>query len=208
MGKTGNSNWMVMSTLLNLFSLNVRAQPRFLSISCGEKGNHTDSNNITWVPDDNYIDVGQTEDIGDASKRAYGSYLHTLRFFPNPLNKYCYQFTMTPNVPYLLRTWSVIGNYTGSEKFADFLISVETPGMLSQTVSTIKTKDPYGFELIFVSAGRVLYICLIRSSETDDPFISAIELRTLEKGMYPQAKPGTALWILARKDVGGNSLLR
>eukprot|EP00253_Pinus_taeda_P024054 PITA_24054 len=208
MGKTGNSNWMVMSMLLSLFSLNVRAQPGFLSISCGAKRNYTDAHNITWVPDYNYIDVGQTADIGDASKRAYGSYLHTLRFFPKPLNKSCYQLPVTPNVPYLLRTWSVIGNYTGSEKFADFLLSVETPGMLFQSASRIKTKDPYGFELIFVSAGRVLYICLIRTSETHDPFISAIELRTLQKGMYPQAKPGTALWILARKDVGGNSLLR
>eukprot|EP00253_Pinus_taeda_P010018 PITA_10018 len=211
MGKPGNSNWviwMVMSMLLNLFSLIVRAQPGFLSISCGAKGNQTDENNITWVPDDNYIDVGQTTYVGDASQRGYGSYLHTLRFFPKPLNKSCYQLPVTPNVPYLLRTWSVIGNYTGSEKFADFFLSVETPGMLFQTVSTIKTNDPYGFELIFVSSGRVLCICLIRTSETDDPFISAIELRTLEKGMYPQAKPGTALWILARKDVGGNSLLR
>eukprot|EP00253_Pinus_taeda_P016644 PITA_16644 len=211
MGKMGNSNrviWMVMSMLLNLFFLNVRAQPGFLSISCGAKGNQTDQNNITWVPDDNYIDVGDTSYVGDASQGAYGSYLHTLRFFPKPLNKSCYQLPVTPNVPYLLRIWSVIGNYTGSEKFADFSLSVETPGLLFQADSAIKTEDPYGLELIFVSVGRVLYICLIRTSETHDPFISAIELRTLQKGMYPQAKPGTALWILARKDVGGNSWLR
>ena len=38
----------------------------FLSIDYGGKAIHTDENNITWVTDANYIDVGQTGEIGDA----------------------------------------------------------------------------------------------------------------------------------------------
>jgi len=69
------------------------------------KTNHTEENNITWVTDADYIDVGQSADIGDASELAFGSYLHTLRFFPKPLNKSCYELSVAPNVRYLLRLW-------------------------------------------------------------------------------------------------------
>jgi hypothetical protein len=54
----------------------------------------------------------------------------------------------------------------------------------------------------------VLYICLIRTSETGDPFINAIELRTLSSGMYRQAKPGTLLSLASRYDIGANMSVR
>ena len=107
----------------------------FLSISWGAKRNHTDKKNITWVADNNYIDVGEKVDIGDDFQIAYGSYLHTLCFFPKPLKKFCYQFPVNPNVPYLLRIWFSIGNYIGFKYFPRFNISVETPGMLFRSES-------------------------------------------------------------------------
>ena len=54
----------------------------------------------------------------------------------------------------------------------------------------------------------MLYICLIRDFDTDDPFINAIELRALQNGMYVQAKPGTMLHSVSRTDVGGQSMIR
>jgi hypothetical protein len=68
--------------------------------------------------------------------------------------------------------------------------------------------DPWYHEIIFVSSGRVLYLCLIRTSESEDPFINAIELRTLQDDMYRQAKPGTSLHKYARIDFGGKSTVR
>ena len=179
----------------------------FLSIDCGGKTNQTRENNIKWVTDANYIDVGQTGEIGNAS--ASGSYLHTLRVFPKPLNKSCYQLPVLPNVPYLLRLWFAVGNYSGFKQLPSFALSIETLGMLAMGKVTISNREePVYNETIFVSSGRVLYICLIRTSEPDDPFISAIELRTLQQGMYRQAKPGTMLMSAWRYDVGGNSTLR
>jgi hypothetical protein len=67
----------------------------------------------------------------------------------------------------------------------------------------------------YVSYGKMLYICMIRDFDTDDPFINAIdpfinaiELRALQNGMYGQAKPGTMLILNSRKNGGGNSTLR
>ena len=182
----------------------------FLSIDCGGKSNYTDENKIQWVTDANYIDdLGETADIGNATEEAYGSHLTSLRFFPNPLKKSCYHLPVDPLVPYLLRLWfSRLGNYSGVQPESNFALSIETMGMLSMENVTSMSDPAVLFERILVSNGRVLYICLIRTSESDDPSISAIELRKLQTGMYGYAKPGTMLGALWRIDVGGNLSVR
>eukprot|EP00253_Pinus_taeda_P020782 PITA_20782 len=201
--------------LLCLFSV-ITAQPGFLSISCGGKTNHTGENNITWIPDAHYIDVGQSADIGDAIGNAsrlgsyaslYGSYLHTMRYFPKPLNKSCYQLPVTPDVPHLLRLWFPSGFFFPNRQSSiNFDFSIETMDMsFVQSVMIYIYSSPSSYEHILVTKGRVLYICLVKTSETDDPSISAIEMRRLQHGMYKDAQPGTILFALSRFDVGGNS---
>eukprot|EP00253_Pinus_taeda_P030649 PITA_30649 len=177
----------------------------YLSLDCGGKRNHTAENNITWVSDANYIDVGQTADIdlGDFSYQTYGSSIHSLRYFPKPLRKSCYQFPVAPNVPYLLRTWFAIGNYTGFQRQPSFGLSYETLGMLSYVYVPPPFGIPLFHENVITSLGTVLYHCFIRTSETDDPFVNAIELRPLKEGMYRLAKPGRSLRNLERFDLAG-----
>ncbi|KAH9326582.1 hypothetical protein KI387_006760, partial [Taxus chinensis] len=182
------------------------AVPGFLSIDCGAKTNHRDAYNIEWVTDDNYIDVGQKADINDSTVPVYQQ---TIRVFRQPLNKSCYQLPITPNVPHLFRIWFYKGNYTGLEELPSFMYSIETTDMLS--LRTIKLQSPQNTisgERILVTSGEVLYICLIRASEIDDPFITAMELRTLRQGMYHQAQPGAMLSLEARYDTGGKSIIR
>ena len=89
-----------------------------------------------------------------------------------------------------------------------FNVSIETPGMLAYRNITIESySDPTSSIRILASSGRVLYICFIRTSENNDPFVNAIQLRTLGNGMYEQAKPGTMLILNSRKNGGGNSTL-
>jgi hypothetical protein len=50
---------------------------------------------------------------------------------------------------------------------------------------------------------------LVRISETHDPFISGIELRRLEDGMYADGWDDSSLLVLeSRVDAGGNSIVR
>eukprot|EP00253_Pinus_taeda_P011125 PITA_11125 len=196
---------MAITVLLMLLAVNVFAEPGFLSIQCGAKTNHTDESNITWVTDAHYIEVGEALDTGDGD----GSYLHTLRFFPMPLNKSCYQLNVAPNVPYLLRLVFAPGNYSGFKQLPGFAFSIETLGLLAFGNVTLQNRyKPYIYETILVSPGTTLHICLIRTSLTDDPFISTIELRPLLDGMYSQVKPGTMLSLIRRTDVGGKSDIR
>lgn len=212
MGKIGygkSAVWMAVCVQLGLFAAVVISQPGFLSIACGGEMNYTAQNNIAWVTDANFINVGQTAKTGVDSRKGFGSHLHTLRFFPKPLNKSCYQLPVLPNVPFLRRLWFAVGNYTGLPNKNSFRYSTETEGMLNYgDVSLTTPQDVLYREKIVVSSGRVLYICLIRTSDSDVPFINAIELRTLADGMYGQAKPGMALSTRQRQDVGDSSWLR
>lgn len=170
----------------------------FLSIDCGGRTNRTDpQTNIQWVTDENFIDSGEITELNVSDTPFY---FQSLRVFPNPLNKSCYTLPLTPNFPHLLRIWFGGENYIIKEH-PNFKYSIETEEMLSlRNVST--TLLPA--EKILVSSGSLLHVCLIRISPADDPFISAIELRTLLQGMYTQAKPSTILHLIARFDIGNN----
>lgn len=198
--------WMEITVLLSLLADNVIAQPGFLSVDCAGKENYTDENNIAWVTDANYIDVGEPADTGNAN---LPTYLQRLRLFPKPLNKSCYRLPVSGNVPYLLRLWFVLGNnsrFSGS--YPNFTYTIETSGTLIFISIVNSFSDPHIHEGIYVSSGEVLHVCLIRNTETYDPFINAIELRTLQNGMYSQAKSGRMLFKQVRADVGGNSIVR
>eukprot|EP00253_Pinus_taeda_P012652 PITA_12652 len=156
---------VAVSELLCLLA--VIAQPGFLSIDCGGQTNYSAENNIQWVIDVNYIDVG------------YGS--------PSEI------------------TWDFKSHQPSLS------LSIETLGMLvveTIPITNLKIITPLNYEKVLVSSGSVLYICLIRTSEDNDPFISAVELRTLLRGMYRQSIPGTMLSLESRYVVSANSLIR
>lgn len=75
-------------------------------------------------------------------------------------------------------------------------------------ITNLKMITPLNYEKVLVSSGSVLYICLIRTLEDNNPFISVVELRTLLHGMYRQAIPGTMLSLESRYAVSENSLIR
>lgn len=133
----------------------------------------------------------------------------SVRIFPGPLNKSCYQLPITPNMPHLVRIRFYNGNYSGQSVSPLFQFSIETTEMLSaRNITILISQQNLPSERILFTSSHVLFICLIRISETVNPFISSIELRTLQQGMYPQAKPGTMLRMAARYDAGGNSTIR
>ncbi|XP_057823867.2 probable LRR receptor-like serine/threonine-protein kinase At5g48740 isoform X2 [Cryptomeria japonica] len=187
---------------LSWCTLFANAQPGFLSIDCGGEGSYTDPNTtITWVPDDDFI-----HNLGEKAESYYSYtvkfYLTRLRVFPKPVNKACYELPITPNLPHLLRLSFVKANSSASRGFN---YSVETLDMLYME-KVVFDYDNYLVVRsgnILVSADKVVHICLIRTSECDDPLISAIELRLLKAGMYDMAKPGTMLNLIERDDVGG-----
>ncbi|XP_059064835.1 probable LRR receptor-like serine/threonine-protein kinase At1g67720 [Cryptomeria japonica] len=190
--------------ILGVF-VSVSAQPGFLNIDCGGRRNSIDSDtNMNWIVDANYIDVGNTANVSMPNTPFH---MQSLRFFPKPLNKSCYRLPVSPNVNYLLRLWFLFGNYKESQKLPSFNVSFETKG-LTQKVQSINYAQTVQWtsEKILTSPNGILHVCLIRTAEDSDPFVSAIQLRSLVSGMYSlQVKPGIMLSGLARHDLGNNS---
>ncbi|XP_057813449.2 probable LRR receptor-like serine/threonine-protein kinase At1g67720 isoform X2 [Cryptomeria japonica] len=203
-----NGGLSILCVTANIIGLlvSVPAQPGFLNIDCGGLRNSTDSEtNMTWIVDANYVDVGHTAKISVPNTPFH---MQSLRFFPKSLNKSCYRLPVSPNVNHLLRLWFLYGNYKKSPKLPKFNISFETQGLVTHRTETIKHAQiiQWTSEKILTSPNGVLYVCLIRTSDEIDPFVSAIQLRSLVSGMYSlQVKPGTMLRILARHDLGNNS---
>ncbi|XP_059064586.1 probable LRR receptor-like serine/threonine-protein kinase At1g67720 [Cryptomeria japonica] len=199
---TGRSLLTLTANVL-AFLVSVSGQPGFLSINCGGVNNYTDSaTNVTWSSDGNYIDVGEAASVSNSS---IPFHLQSLRYFSRPLKKSCYSLPLDINVTYLLRLWFVFGNYNGIQTLPSFNVSFETQGMLYQKTQSISSPEIPEFtrERIFTSSSNVLYVCLIRTSDSSDPFISAIELRSLSGGLYEaQVKPGILLSTIARYDLG------
>ena len=160
---------------------------------------------MTWIADSNYVDVGETVNFSVPNTPFH---MQSMRFFPKTLNKSCYRLPMNPNANYLLRLWFLFDYYDQSQNIPTFNISFETEGLLVQKVQTInRAKDSFSTsEKILTSPNGVLYVCFIRTSDDSDPFVSAIQLRSLLSGMYSlQVKAGTMLSSLDRRDVGINS---
>uniref|UniRef100_A0A0D6QTN4 Protein kinase domain-containing protein n=1 Tax=Araucaria cunninghamii TaxID=56994 RepID=A0A0D6QTN4_ARACU len=179
------------------------AQEGFVSIDCGGQMNRRDpETNISWVTDDQFMNGGKTAYVNDTSLPFY---LQTQRIFPKPVNKSCYQLTLTPKVPHLLRIWIVGRTY--SQDILEFNYSIETREMLALRSTTIQVNPPSPSEKILISNGSELYICLIRKSQHVDPFISAIELRRLKLGMY-NVTPEKMWSQQARYDAGSTSTVR
>ncbi|XP_059071575.1 probable LRR receptor-like serine/threonine-protein kinase At1g67720 isoform X2 [Cryptomeria japonica] len=193
------------ANILVLF-VSVAAQPGFLNIDCGGRKNSTDpETNMTWIVDANYVDVGQTVNFSIPNTPFH---MQSMRLFPKPLNKSCYRLPVNPNVNYLLRLWFLFDYYDQSTNLPSFNVSFETEGLLTQKIQAIKSAQDIEWtsEKILRSPNGVLYVCLIRTSDDSDPFVSAIQLRSLLSGMYAlQVKPGTMLSTVTRRDLGVNS---
>lgn len=80
--------------------------------------------------------------------------------------------------------------------------------MLALRNITNQIKAPIFQEMILVSGGGVLHVFLIRTSEDVDPFITSIELRNLQQGMYEQVSAGKMLYFGMRINAGAEDVVR
>ncbi|CAM6010849.1 unnamed protein product [Sphagnum balticum] len=165
---------------------------RFISIDCGSTTPYTDANNISWVPDTTYISTGQNYNAQDVASNE-SSTLKTLRYFPENQAKNCYVLPVTFNQTYLIRasflftkSFLTAAGYNTSSS-TTFYYSID-PNLISMlefsTANSASLQDAFVLETVLASTSDKFYVCLARSTSTDVPFISSLELRQLYDGMY------------------------
>ncbi|XP_057743902.1 probable LRR receptor-like serine/threonine-protein kinase At5g48740 [Arachis stenosperma] len=158
-------------------------QDGFLSLSCGGRKSFIDSNNISWVPDTNYITTGKTTTItytdGSVSTNV------SARFFSNSRRRKCYRIPMNNATNLVLvRANFVYKNYDGLAVPPTFSVSLGTS--IAATVN-LSEHDPWTEEFLWMVNKDTLPLCLIAVSDGGSPVISSLEIRPLPRAAYMNA---------------------
>ncbi|XP_050285803.1 putative leucine-rich repeat receptor-like serine/threonine-protein kinase At2g19230 isoform X2 [Quercus robur] len=161
--------------------------PGFISIDCGATKDYLDDGTgISYKSDTGFIDTGTNFNISPENYDAdqyYGRQTRNLRSFPHG-KKNCY--TLKPeqgkNSNYLINFFFYYGNYDKKNKIPKFDLYVGVNYMT--TIQTEKVDSTQLFDVIHVPTSDIIYVCLVNTG-TGIPFISALELRPLDKSLYP-----------------------
>ncbi|KAI7979914.1 Nodulation receptor kinase [Camellia lanceoleosa] len=199
----GSDNWN--SRLLNRFILcllisfqSACGQEGFVSIQCCGDLNFTDSKtNISWKTDsDWYPDRFTCQDIVRPVKNDTG--YNKARFFNSRFgNKWCYNLTTVKNQDYLIRGTFRYGDLQGIPpgSFFNVLIGVTPIGTVNSVYET-------EVEAIFRATNDYINFCLEKGKVY--PYISKLELRTLNNSHYFQLEPSGVLKLIDRFGVGSD----
>lgn len=199
----GSDNWN--SRLLNRFILcllisfqSACGQEGFVSIQCCGDLNFTDSKtNISWKTDsDWYPDRFTCQDIVRPVKNDTG--YNKARLFNSRFgNKWCYNLTTVKNQDYLIRGTFRYGDLQGIPpgSFFNVLIGVTPIGTVNSVYET-------EVEAIFRATNDYINFCLEKGKGY--PYISKLELRTLNNSDYFQLEPSGVLKLIDRFGVGSD----
>ncbi|XP_057966979.1 probable LRR receptor-like serine/threonine-protein kinase At4g29180 isoform X2 [Malania oleifera] len=164
-------------------------QTGFISMDCGvpENFNYVDSDTgVSYTSDEPYIGTGVNKNI--SAEYAYPNNLalpqplSDLRSFPEG-NKNCY--TLTPRGGNgslnLIRASFLYGNYDGENRLPKFELYLDVN--LWSVVQFSSAADAFTTEIISIASSDTLSICLVNIG-SGTPFISALELRPLNRSIY------------------------
>lgn len=143
-----------------------------MSISCGRTTGYTDSLNISWVPDGEYVSTGNVSSSSGVP----------IRVFPETQGRKCYRLPVSNSSSLVLvRAGFQYQNYDGLRKPPAFSVSLGTA-----TTSTINltTNDPWTEEFVWPVTKDTLSFCLLPIPDGGSPVISTLEVRPLPKQAY------------------------
>ncbi|CAF2055796.1 unnamed protein product [Brassica napus] len=184
---------MAVLLLLTLLSLSspILSLSKYINIDCGASESYLDSDKVKlWAGDKGFTTTGKS--FGNSLKNP----LNTLRFFPSG-NKNCYSnIPVTKSRKTLVRTLFFYGNYDDRSSAPSF--DVVYDGKHRETVQFTNTPQLnnrviFISEVIYSPASEDISVCLIRTSKSDVPFISSIEVYGLDADMYDGIGPDEGL---------------
>ncbi|CAM6038835.1 unnamed protein product [Sphagnum compactum] len=163
----------------------VVAQPGFISLDCGGDQEYTDSNNITWIPDNtSFVQTGSVATLPTANNQSsIPQSLTRLRYFPNNQSKNCYTLPANLSTRYLIRATFLYGNYDGATTNPIFDISLDAT--IWATITILNATETYYQEIVAIAQSRssTFSVCLLNVNQ-GTPFLSSLELRPLFGSIY------------------------
>ncbi|KAI3940680.1 hypothetical protein MKW98_029999 [Papaver atlanticum] len=188
----------------------------FLSIDCGSLSlePRTDDNSIVWVGDGPYIQTGETHtanaptDIPGFDSKV----MSTLRAFP-ARNKNCYSIDIdsksddnTTVDRVLVRANFYYGNY--DKKSIPPTFSLQFNGNNWKEIVTGMENIVYEEVVFSLKKGKNINVCLAQTQPDNTPFISALEVRSLDSDAYNYVPSDYPLMFINRTAFGSNTVIR
>ncbi|KAA8536751.1 hypothetical protein F0562_029229 [Nyssa sinensis] len=182
----------------------------FISIDCGipENSNYADEKTgIYYSSDAGFIDSGESKIISPEF-RTYSparQFLNVKSFPEGKRNCYTLRPAHVTGNTYLVRAWFMYGNYDLKNQTSQFGLYI---GVDFWDNVTVEDSITYQWkEIIHVPPKDYINVCLVNIG-LGTPFITALELRPLNKSMY-ETQSGS-LNLFARYDMGSttNQLVR
>ncbi|CAL9764344.1 unnamed protein product [Musa acuminata subsp. burmannicoides] len=159
------------------------------------------SSGITYVSDAPYIDSGEIHNISsvDALVKLPQRFL-TVRSFPSGARN-CYTFkSMTPRLKYLIRASFLYGNYD-SKNSSSVQFDLHLDVNFWKTMTVTSRSRRYYTETIMEATTDLISVCLVNTGR-GTPFISSLQLRPLNRTIYPVVNASLSLILSSRFDMG------
>ncbi|XP_057984361.1 LRR receptor-like serine/threonine-protein kinase IOS1 [Hevea brasiliensis] len=177
-------------------------QSAFISLDCGLPPNtsYSDANtSLNYISDASFIDSGESKSLApEFSTNSIDRPLWYVRSFPLG-SRNCYDLTLTGATKYLIRATFMYGNYDNLNQLPVFDLHIGPNKWV--TVKILNASIPVSEELIYDPPLKYLYICLVNTN-SQTPFISALELRPLKNTTYVTQSAGALALFIARLDIG------
>ncbi|KAJ7975312.1 Leucine-rich repeat receptor-like protein kinase [Quillaja saponaria] len=172
----------------------------FESINCGSSHSYTDENFITWRGDDTFFEKGQSRTVMYLTSEL----MSTLRIFPTR-KKNCYSIFVDHGEKVLVRASFYYGNY--DSKSSPPIFDLHLDGNYWDTVNT-SSYYLISREAIYVPEGNYTSICVAQIRANQLPFISALEVRSIDRNFYSHVDLNHALFLKGRYALGTNQTVR
>ncbi|KAI3940678.1 hypothetical protein MKW98_029997 [Papaver atlanticum] len=189
----------------------------FLSIDCGSLSlkSRTDNNSILWVGDSPYIQTGTTHKVNIAPKiTGWDSrVMSTLRAFPTR-KKNCYSIDIKSKTKggntttverVLVRANFYYGNYDNKSSPPTFNLQFNGNDweQITATDGIVFTEVVYS-----LNKSRNIDVCLAQTQPDNIPFISALEIRSLDSDAYNYLGSEYPVFFLDRQAFGTHRTIR
>uniref|UniRef100_A0A1J3EIW6 non-specific serine/threonine protein kinase n=1 Tax=Noccaea caerulescens TaxID=107243 RepID=A0A1J3EIW6_NOCCA len=178
----------LLVALIVAFSIihRVQAQAGFISLDCGLSPNEQSpyvelETGLQYSSDSSFIQSGKTGRIDASLESKYPKSRTTLRYFPDGIRN-CYNLSVLQGTNYLIRVTSNYGNYDGLNISPRFDLYIGPNFWVTIDLEKHVTGDTWE-EIYHMPKSNSLNACLIKTG-TSTPIISALELRSLAKGIY------------------------
>ncbi|KAI9194726.1 hypothetical protein LWI28_008694 [Acer negundo] len=177
----------------------------FESIDCGGSGSYTDENIIVWTGDDEFMqNIGETK-VVQSGNAVSDPVMSTLRVFSSTRKKNCYSIDVDKGVQVLVRASFYYGNY--DKKSAPPSFDLHFNGNYWATVETSSEGVVY-YEATYIVKDNGVSVCVAQTKPNQFPFMSALEVRSLDSHMYNHVDAEYALFLKSRTTYGAKDIVR